>query len=156
MGYYSETSFSPDCSVGYLLRRSQQMGVAALEPIFASEGLTGIQWSALVLIHLKRSTTGADIARDLSYDKGATTRLIDTLEERGWVTRERCQADRRVVNLDLTEAGREVALRCKRLVIRAWNLWLEDWPEADITTMIRLLQKLCATLETVAIERSAA
>lgn len=149
MAFYADSNFVPDCSIGYLLRRTHQLGYVAMEPVFAAEGLTGTQWSALVSVWFGRGATAADLARDLGHDKGAMTRLVDQLEERGWITRERTVEDRRCINLALTEEGVAVALRCKKHVIGCWNEWLADWPEKDVQTLIELLQKLRGTLAAV-------
>ncbi len=150
MPFYADSEFAPDISIGYLIRRAHQLGGVAMEPVFAAEGLTGIQWSALVSIFFGRGVTAADLARDLGHDKGAMTRLVDTLEERGWITRQRTPEDRRCVKLALTREGEAVALRCKRHVVACWNTWLADWSEAEVQMMISLLQKLRGTLAVAA------
>lgn len=149
MGFYSDADFHPDISVGYLAKRVHQMAAAGLEPLFAREGLTNIQWHALIAIHFGRGATPAALARDLSYDKGATTRLIDQLQARGWVMRAREHEDRRLVALKLTPAGEAMARKCRHLVFEAWNGWLRDWPDEDIADAIATLQRLRATLEKV-------
>ncbi|HEU0044340.1 MarR family transcriptional regulator [Sphingomonas sp.] len=149
MGFYCDADFQPDVSVGYLAKRVHQLAQGGLEPLFAREGLTNVQWHALISIYFGRGTTSAKLARDLSYDKGATTRLIDQLELRGWVERARGQGDRRLVALKLTPTGEAVARKCRRLVVRAWNEWLSDWPEQDIVAAIAALQRLRGTLEQV-------
>ena len=40
---------------------------------------------------------------------GATTRLLDRIEAKGLCRRVRSQEDRRVVNIELTDAGRDIA-----------------------------------------------
>lgn len=149
MPVYDDSSFCADRSIGYLIRRAHQMGAAGLEPVFAAEGLTGIQWSALISVMAGRVGTAADLARDLGYDKGAMTRLVDQLEAQGWMTRERTAEDRRCIALSVTETGAEVALRCKARVVQCYNAWLADWPDHDVETLIVLLQKLRATLTEV-------
>jgi DNA-binding MarR family transcriptional regulator len=146
MPFYSESAFEPDISIGYLIRRIHQLGGAAIEPVFAAQGLTYTQWQALVSIWFGRGATAADLARDLGHDKGAMTRLVDTLESRGWITRERTAEDRRCVNLSLTDNGVAVALRCKKRVIACWNAWLADWSDEEARTLIRLLQKARTTI----------
>lgn len=146
MRFYDESDFEPDRSIGYLVRRAQQLGAAGVEPAFAAEGMTGTQWQALVSIWFGRGATAAELARDLGHDKGAMTRLVDQLAERGWITRERTAGDRRCINLVLTEEGTAVALRCKRRVIACWNAWLADWREEEVEGLIGLLQKLRGTL----------
>ena len=147
MPFYDPSDFYPDRSIGYLLRRNLQMSSSGLEPVFAPEGITLTQWSALVSIYFDRGNTCAELARDLAHDKGATTRIIDTLVERGWVTRTRHADDRRVINLTLTEDGKAVAQHCRLGVIDRWNDWLADWPNEDAATLVRLLQKLRDTMQ---------
>lgn len=150
MGFYSDADFFPDNSLGFLCKRIYQLAQAGLEPAFAAEGLTFVQWHALISIYFERGTTSAALARDLAYDKGATTRLIDTLEARGWVRRNREHDDRRLVALRLTSEGEQVAHRCRVRVFEAWNGWLSNWPDADVAATIATLQRLRATMEGVA------
>lgn len=146
MTVYSPHYFEPDCSLGYLARRVHQIGSVALDPIFAEEGLTGAQWSALAQIWVRRGATSAELARDMAHDKGAMTRLVDTLEAKGWITRERCSEDRRAVKLALTDEGEAIALRVRLRVIDCGNAWLDDWDHAEVETMIAMMQKLRDTL----------
>lgn len=146
MGFYSATDFEPDCSVGYLARRVHQLTQAGLEPMFAAEGLTNIQWHALISIYFGRGATPAALARDLSYDRGATTRLLDVLEGKGWVTRERAQDDRRLVTLKLTTKGDAIAAQGRLRLIEIWNQWLGDWSHDDIGAAVAMLQRLRDTL----------
>ena len=146
MGVYSETYFEPDCSVGYLARRIYQIGLTGLEPVFATEGLTNMQWHALISIRFGRGTTPAELARDLSHDKGATTRLLDTLEARGLLARTRGADDRRLVKLSLTPLGEEVAHRVRGKLIATWNEWLADWPRDELDGAVATMQRLRDTL----------
>lgn len=147
MSFYDSVPFTPESSVGYLLRRFQQAQAAALEHIFAAEGITMVQWSALVFIYLRGTTTGIEVARDLSYDKGAVTRLLDTLEAKALLTRTRNTDDRRCVDLELTDAGRDVAMRCKEQVTARWNAWLADWPDTEVCQLLDSLVRLRTRIE---------
>ncbi|WP_375394895.1 hypothetical protein [uncultured Sphingomonas sp.] len=77
MPFYSADSFVPDTSLGFLSKRVFQSSVLALEPIFAAEGTTYIQWSAMVLLWRGYADTCVALARELCHDTGATTRLIE-------------------------------------------------------------------------------
>lgn len=148
MSFYSESNFYPDTSIGYLVRVLQQLGQASLDTLFADEGITGVQWSALIGIHTGRGETCAALARDMAHDKGAMTRMIDVLEAKGFVARSRVSEDRRLVNLSLTDHGRATALRCREKVIAQWNVWLERWSPDEIEKLIDQLQRLRAIMET--------
>lgn len=47
----------------------------------------------------------SELAEDQGVSLPSMSSTIDTLEERGWVRRSRSTLDRRVVNIELTDAG---------------------------------------------------
>ena len=147
MVFYESSDFEPDRSIGYLIRVINRAGFTRLEPALAAEGLSNTQWQALVLIYFDKGATCAALARDLAYDKGAMTRLIDGLEQRGLVERARHAGDRRMIELALTEAGRDAAERGKERAIGCWNRWLADWRPDEVETLIAGLQRLRTTIE---------
>lgn len=152
MPFYSGANFYPESSIGYLLRVCQQHSVAVLDRAIAAEGISAVQWSALISIHFGtdmagKGTTCASLARDLAHDKGAMTRMIDTLEEKGLVQRRRDAGDRRLINLSLTEAGEAAAMRCREHAIALWNGLLADWDDHEVAALIAQLARLRHTLE---------
>ena len=147
MSFYESSTFEPDRSIGYLIRVINQAALARLDPVIEAEGMSNTQWQVLVSIYFNRGLTCAALARDLSHDKGAMTRIVDGLEERGLLKRERNADDRRVFDLALTEAGRDAAERGRGQVVDSWNAWLADWHHADIEALIASLQRLRTTIE---------
>ena len=81
------------------------------------------------------------------HDKGAMTRLIDQMEARGWLSRQRDDEDRRLIRLTLTEAGTQKAIAAKRKVIACWNGILADWSDGEVADLIAMLQRLRGTME---------
>ncbi len=148
MAFYDSIPFEPESSIGYQVKRVHQAMQAALEPGFASEGLTQAQWSSLVSIHFDRGRTCAELARDLAHDKGAMTRLMDVMADKGWVTRVRDDDDRRHVIIALTDEGRAVAERCRKRVENCWNLWVAEWDDADVHRLLGDLKRLRTAIET--------
>ena len=148
MAFYDASSFEADRSIGYLIRMVNQAGSARLEPALAPEGISYVQWQVLVSIYLSRGPTCAALARDLAHDRGAMTRLVDGLEERGLVKRLRNRDDRRVFDLFLTEEGREITLNGRSRMIDCWNGWLDGWDPAEVDLLIGQLQRLRRTIET--------
>ena len=147
MSFYGPANFEPDQSIGYLIRLINQSVTTRLEGAVAPQGISYSQWQVLVSIFFNRGLTCAALARDLAHDKGAMTRLVDGLEQRGLVRRERNAEDRRVVDLVLTEAGRDVAHRGKAQAISCWNGWLDGWEPAEVDTLIAQLGRLRRTIE---------
>jgi len=118
---YRVQGFLSGNSVGYLLRRLHALLLARLERAMQHEDFTMTQW--IVLTHLRegRLRTASDIAHELSYDPGALTRVVDQLERRGLIVRRRSVRDRRVVELELTAAGRRKAEDLLPIVVDQMN-----------------------------------
>ena len=62
-----------------------------------------------VLLQLRRSPEGRlkmnEIADAIVHSSGGTTRLIDRIEEAGYVARQSCPSDRRAIHVAITDAG---------------------------------------------------
>jgi DNA-binding MarR family transcriptional regulator len=65
--------------------------------------------------------THAELAKRCFFTPATLTGVIDTLEKSGYVRRERDQADRRVVWLVLTDAGREQSHQIARQAARLFQ-----------------------------------
>jgi len=95
----------PDLSIGYLLTTVRTRMLQEMDAALNPHGLTGAQFTILRRIAENSAHTAADLCRLLQYDTGSMTRMLDRLEEKGVICRERCPDDRRVVNIRLTESG---------------------------------------------------
>lgn len=74
-------------------------------------GVSGPQLWALRTIALRSGLTIGELAGEMYLHISTVSVLLDRLEERGLVERERSTADRRVVRLQLTRSGREILYR---------------------------------------------
>lgn len=108
--------------------------------------LTAMQWEPLLLLALGRADTVAALARECQMDCGAMTRMLDRLEQKQLLLRTRNDADRRVVNLSLTDKGRESAAGIPALVREELQRHLSGFSPQDQQTLIALL---CRMLENV-------
>ncbi|MCD2316664.1 MarR family transcriptional regulator [Sphingomonas sp. IC-11] len=151
---FTDSTFYPDTSPGYLVRLIHQMNVAAIDRTLADDDLTATQWTTLVSLHFGHADTCIGLARKLGHDKGAMTRLIDQMEAKGWLSRQRDDEDRRVIRLTLTEAGTQKAVAAKRKVIACWNGMLAGWSDAEVADLIATLQRLRRTMEEKMAEES--
>jgi DNA-binding MarR family transcriptional regulator len=93
-------------SVGHLMGRARASLLSGLDVELAPFGLNGMQFAALKHLGEGAAQTAADLCRFMHYDTGAMTRILDHLERKGLMRRERCREDRRVVYLRLTPDGR--------------------------------------------------
>ncbi|HWT54346.1 MAG TPA: MarR family transcriptional regulator [Rhodocyclaceae bacterium] len=107
--FYSAKNYKLEDSIGYLLRMLTQQVSREVEKRMAEHGLTDAQWKPLLFIRQGRGETAADLARSTCIDTGAVTRMLDRIEDKGLIQRVRSEQDRRVVNLALTDEGRQLA-----------------------------------------------
>ncbi len=82
------------------------------------------------------------LAGQARVTKGAMTRLVDGLEGRGWVARERAEDDGRRVLVSLTGAGKKEAKRLYRLTEKSIATLLERIPPAERAQAVRSIHLL--------------
>jgi DNA-binding MarR family transcriptional regulator len=145
--FYSIDMFAPRVSLGYLLRRVNKLSVARVEAAFEGNDITFTQWVVLALVSHDIATTCTELSRNMDHDKGALTRVIDQLEERGLVERRRDTDDRRVSQLTVTEKGRAVVTDLACRVVGVWNEILDDFDSAEVEQLIGTLGRLLARLD---------
>lgn len=143
---FKTATFRMADSVGYLVKHAQLAMRARVELAFASQGITFQQW--IVLMHLRDglANTVAELCREARHDSGAMTRIIDQLEERGLIERQRKTSDRRVVNLSLTPAGRKMVESLIPLVVDTLNLALDGFTHAEVAQLQEYLRRIIAQL----------
>jgi DNA-binding MarR family transcriptional regulator len=83
------------------------------------------------------------------------TRLIDQLEERGLIGRRRQEVDRRIVDLELTPAGRKMADSLIPLAVDTLNGSLSGLTKADVQQMQVLLRKIITRVGELSAEAEA-
>ena len=105
-------------------------------------GLNSTQY--IVLKHLGEGTarTAADLCRLNRYDTGAMTRILDRLEEKGLVRRERGREDRRVVFLRLAPAGRALLPRLMAIGTRVLEVHLAGFNVDEVEALKGYLQRM--------------
>lgn len=140
--FYSAETLRPDNSVGLLIKRVMQSVLLQIDRRLAPHDLTHAQWLPLYRLARGEAVTTAELARDQAQDPGAMTRAIDRLEAKGLVQRERSQQDRRVVVLELTEAGRAAARLVPPVLAEVLNAHLAGFSRAEWQQLIDLLQRM--------------
>lgn len=87
------------------LRRAVTACTEQLERQLADAGLTESQFGVLEALHHKGPMHPCDLARKILRSTGNLTLVLDQLEQRGLLRRERGAADRRYVTVHLTIEG---------------------------------------------------
>ena len=130
--YAADSYIASGTSIGNLLAQVFNLLSQELERQFAPRGLTNAQWKPLYKLSTGEVSTVAELARVCALDAGGMTRMLDRLEAKGLCQRERSNEDRRVVNLALTNAGRDAAKAIPTVLSQVQNAYLagfsvEEW-----------------------------
>ena len=135
---YELETYQPANCVGQLMNRVRAAHMNALDEVLAKEpDLASLDISAaqyVVISAIAKSKcvdSAAQLCKDLSYDAGAMTRMVDRLEAKGLISRRRCPEDRRLVKLELTEAGLAALPKLRECSVRVLNHFLRGFTQAE-------------------------
>jgi DNA-binding MarR family transcriptional regulator len=132
----------PHRAVGRLIKLVFSSIVRRIDQRMQTLGLTAMQWEPVLLLSLKGVDTVAALARESQVNCSAMTRMLDRLEQKGLVKRRRSDEDRRVVHLELTAKGSEVAQKLMPIVIDEMKHHLRDFSPEEIATLTKFLARM--------------
>ncbi|MBS0365461.1 MAG: MarR family transcriptional regulator [Proteobacteria bacterium] len=130
--------------MGQLMGRARSSMIARLDAQLLPFGLSSMHFMALKNLQRGGARTAAELCRSLGYDTGAMTRILDRLEARGLLRRERSRADRRRVLLHLAPAGRRLLPRLSAAGERIMDMHLGGFQPAEIATLKNYLSRMIA------------
>lgn len=106
--------------LSYLLYQTEQHRRAMAADLLARHGLTFAKWVAMISLRRFGDLSMTRLAKLSATDRTTLTRSVDSLIADGLVLRETSPADRRIVVIRLTDAGRALLARI-RAEIRPLN-----------------------------------
>jgi DNA-binding MarR family transcriptional regulator len=142
--------YNPDDSVGFMVKQAHVVLQRAVDSEMTAIDLTAMQWRPLIMLAMGMGDTAADLARQACVDTGAVTRMLDRLESKGLVRRVRSVEDRRVIKLELTPEGRQVALQIPALLEAVMARLTRGFAADEIEQFKGLLRRMIANADTPA------
>ncbi|MGY0194935.1 MarR family winged helix-turn-helix transcriptional regulator [Leptothrix sp. BB-4] len=127
---------------GYLIRRLQQAAVAIFMARTAEQGLTPVQFAALIATHEQPGLDQRTLADTIGFDTSTIGGVIDRLERRGLIQRNLAPHDRRVRLLTVTPAGEALLHDVMPGVRATQEQILAPLPEADRAVFMAMLRTL--------------
>lgn len=109
--------------------------------------LTGPQLVCLRHIQREAISTPGALASAVHLSQGTVTGILDRLEARGLVRRERSQNDKRRVLLQLTASGEELVARAPSPLHEQLSIRLAALPEGEQASIDWILQRLVTLME---------
>jgi len=124
-----------------LLRTADQLQIQ-FERLFSVHGLTPAQYNVLRIVRgAGEPLPILEIASRTVTVVPGITGLIDRLEAKGFVRRERCVKDRRVIYVAISEMGKTLLARLDEPVLDLHRRLLGRLSHSELRTLNRLLEK---------------
>ncbi len=104
--------------------------------------ITREQLGILLLLSIQGELYQTQIANILGKDRPNITRMIDVLETKGFIKREKDLSNRRILIVRLTEKGSQLAESFKPLIERMNATQYKGMSDEEILILVKLLRKV--------------
>jgi len=114
---------------------------------FQSVSITQTQIFTIATLAEKAPIRLSMLSKKLSISAPTVTGIVDRLEKLGYVKRVPDRADRRAINVDLTDKGKNIAKKLRATIKRKWKGLLMQLPKRDQENYVRILGKIQRTIK---------
>jgi MarR family transcriptional regulator, lower aerobic nicotinate degradation pathway regulator len=128
--------------IGFLLAMAKGGAETIVASALEELGIFPRQYGLMLVLATEGPLSQGELAEWVRTDRTTMVALVDGLEERGYVRRERNPADRRAYHLQLTGQGKRAITRGKTLMRRAEKQLLSALTERERSQLIELLGKV--------------
>lgn len=130
-------------TVGYQVKTAWQAIAKMYNRLTIENGFS--QAIGYVLINVKKGGVPVTkIAPNMGIEPTSLSRLLNTMEAKGLIYREKDTVDRRVVNLFLTERGLELQKISKKMVLDYNSYIYAHIDDADMEVFFKVIEKISA------------
>ena len=112
----------------------------------AQHHVTGPQLMCLMAVVENGSITSTDVAGRVHLDPSTLVGVLDRLEKKGLIRRERSHEDRREIHLTATEAGRKLAARTPYPMQHALGEKLKSISASEHEQIARCMERLVSLI----------
>jgi DNA-binding MarR family transcriptional regulator len=95
-------------TVGHLVKLAYVAMRREMDASVRKAGITTTQWQALGVLYHKPGLTHSELVDHMGIEPPSVTSLVNGMERKGWIKRERSDVDARVKRLHLTQRGRRL------------------------------------------------
>ena len=143
----AEELLPPATSVGYLVRQTHRAFMRSLQARIAPHGVSVGMWYFLRVLWEEDGLSQRELSQRVGMMEPTTASALNTMERKGFVRRLRNRADRRIVNVFLTERGRGLRGQLLPLAAEVNRVALRDVTGEDLARLRAILRKLGVGLE---------
>lgn len=136
-------------TIAYRLYRSSRLVRHLHYQTFQKSGfdLTPEQWFILNKLAIKSPQSQTELGESIMDDRPNMTRILLTLERKGWITRRTDEKDRRKSEVQVTSEGRHVMEECLPLAVQARDLMRNAITDEEMGIFWQVLDKLDVNME---------
>jgi DNA-binding MarR family transcriptional regulator len=132
---------------GYMLAQTSRMLRHVMDDTLRDLGLTTPQFAALACIEQSEGCTGADMARIHHLTPQTMNTILHNLEAGGLIHREHHPQHGTLLQIHLTDEGRERVAQAMRRVEEAHEPLVALLDESERRTLVSLLERCMLSLE---------
>ena len=141
---YDRKTFQPREAIGALIGLARKTMISKIDAELAPLEVSAAQWLVVLLVGENAVNSAAGLCDKLSYDPGAMTRLLDRLESKGIVRRDRSPDDRRTMQLELTENGKALYPKIISAMMDVNNSLLRGFSHDEVGQLEGYLRRMLA------------
>lgn len=108
-----------------------------------------VEWRIIMCLGAHPNIAALEISQITDINKGLVSRTIAEMERRGWVQTNRISVRSRSTTILLTDEGDALYLRLKDAVAERHRLVMSPLTTEESETLVRLMQKLIAHIDTL-------
>jgi MarR family transcriptional regulator, lower aerobic nicotinate degradation pathway regulator len=127
---------------GHLIRRLQQIAVAAFAQECADLAMTPVQYAALVAVRDNPGLDATRIASLIAFDRSTLGSVLERLETKGLIERRAKADDRRVKILKISRRGLRLLDESEPSVRRAQERMLDPLTEQERSNLLGLMRRI--------------
>ncbi|MEP3276507.1 MAG: MarR family winged helix-turn-helix transcriptional regulator [Stappiaceae bacterium] len=128
--------------IGYKVSLLSRLMEARLENMMADQGVTRLMWCVLSGVGLEDVNTPSSLAQYIGITRPAVSRLLRTMEHRGWLERAGHDADGRGIAVFLTDEGQRKLFACQPLVDELNAHFTDKISKQDLSRFCALVDRL--------------
>lgn len=138
---------APQNTLGFLLHDASRLLRRRFEARGAIHGLSSSQWRALVYLVRKGGSAQARLAEFLEVEPISVSRLVDRMEQGGWVYRSPDPQDRRVRIVHATDKAMAAFEEVKDLAGEVYEEALAGFDPAQRAALMEALTRVVTNLQ---------
>jgi len=134
-------------SVGFVVREVWRLFARCLAPRIAREGVSIGMWFVLRMLWDEDGMTQRELGERVGINGPTMVTALNSMERAGLVKRIHNQADRRKINIFLTERGRKLKSKLWPMAAEVLALGLSGLTHSEVQSLNKMLAQVRTNLE---------